>query len=109
MGSAPWNVTEEAGRGRKARWEPKRSTGVMSLAVTLKVLGDLGAVPMRGAAEVLAREREKRGVSVSKEMVYLHLRHSLRAGYTEVATVNGEPCYRLTDKGRELIEKTFGS
>jgi len=80
----------------------------VSLALTLKVLDELSPLRMRGAAKAVAEVREGRGAPITERMAWLHLNYALRAGYAEVVTLEGVPCYRLTEKGAEFLKKTLG-
>ena len=81
---------------------------MLSLALTLSLLADLGPLPMRETSRVLAETRRSLGFKISRKMVELHLKHAMRKGLAEVATVDGEPCYRVTEAGKEFLRKTLG-
>jgi len=90
------------------KWKPKRELGWLSLALTLKTLGEVGPVPARVIRRVVTEARKERGIKLNDKMVSLHLAYALHAGLAEVVTVYGVPCYRLTEKGKELVEKVLG-
>jgi len=90
------------------KWAPKRTAGLLSLALTLKTLGEVEPVPVRVVKRMVAGARKKRGVEITEKAVGLHLAYALQAGLAEVVTVYGVPCYRLTEKGKELVEKVLG-
>ena len=81
---------------------------MLSFALTLNLLADLGPLPMRATSGVLAEARHSLGFKISQKMVELHLKHAMRTGLAEVITVDGEPCYRITEAGKEFLRKTLG-
>jgi len=89
------------------KWAPKRATGWLSLALTLKALGEVEPVPVRVAKRIVTEARKERGVGITGRAVALHLAYALRTGLAEVTTVYGVPCYRLTEKGKEFVEKVL--
>jgi hypothetical protein len=102
-------VGEMAAGGKGPWWRPRSARAALSLALTLKLVGEMEPLPLRAAGRLLEEARARRGAPIRQRAVRAHIQYALWAGYLTAEVRDGRVCLRLTERGRELVERVFGA
>jgi hypothetical protein len=102
-------VGEMATGGKGPWWRPRSGRATLSLALTLKLVGEMEPLPLRAAARLLEEARAKRGAPIGQRAVRAHIQYALWAGYLTAEVRDGRVCLRLTERGKELVERVLGA
>ena len=95
--------------GKGPWWKPRSARATLSLALTLKLVGEMEPLPLRAAGRLLEEARAKRGAPIGQRAVRAHIEYALWAGYLTAEVRDGRVCLKLTERGRELVERVFGA